>query len=189
MSHTRFKIRLWLVVLLANIFAAGAQAEWTKDADQCARIADNHDLAIYHCSRAIKSNLLARQELARTYANRGYEYYEIQQYERGLNDAMEAVRLDDSIPGTWGQLGNGHKHLRNYRKAIAAYQEALNRLDSAGETTVGLGIELGAHLSMGWCYEQLGDRGAARRHYGLAYEIDPNNPAGTEYYRRFGFIE
>ena len=179
-------------VLLALISIAvinTAWAEWTEDAEQCAVIVDDHDLAIHHCTRAIRSGRLNKDGLARTYANRAYEYEAMGEYENALDDAVQATEVDESIPEPWSQLGRAHSSMGAYRECINAYEKALTRIYNLGVGEPEVVYRVTIYLNTGWCSEELGDESAARWYYGKAFELDPDNPWGLErVYSQYGFL-
>ena len=183
-----------LVFVLVFAASASAGAEWTHDADQCARIEHDHQLAIKHCTLAINSGRLDRYDsgrldrydLSRTYSNCSYEYSETGELELALEDSLAAVELDDSDPFAWNNLGRAYGDLHRCVVALEAREKALSLATGDENVTVGPGIELSATLGIAWCHDQLGNRDSARAYLIRSHRIAPDYPSAQDLYREYG---
>lgn len=113
-------------IVLANAAApALAQAPAVNDAERCAGITNNPDLAIQHCTRAIESKRHTGEDLAKLYYNRGIEWAAKGDYDRAIADYDATLRLTprnaDALFNRGNALGNKGEHDR----AIADFDAAI----------------------------------------------------------------
>ena len=94
-----------LIFLGLALFTAATQAQWTEDADQCARLIGDNQRAIRHCTAAIESGVLDVEDLGQTYSNRAFLYWEEGELNAGIRDAHKAVELDDRNPMALNMVG------------------------------------------------------------------------------------
>jgi len=96
---------LLCLVTAAACPGVGAQGQtaWPEDATQCARSLGNPDVEIHHCTAAIRSGVLADDNLAITLNNRGVAYGAAGEPAKAIEDFDAALQLR---PGDVGILAN-----------------------------------------------------------------------------------
>jgi lipoprotein NlpI len=114
---------LQYAVLALTSMAAYAQAP--GDAERCANIRDNPDLAIQHCTRAIESGKFSGVPLARLLYNRGIEWATRNQFDRAIADYDASIRIDPKFAEVFDSRASACAHLGDPDKAIADYNTAL----------------------------------------------------------------
>jgi lipoprotein NlpI len=110
----------------ALLIAAGAaQAQAPDDAERCASITGNPDLAIQHCTRAIESGKFKGEPLARLHYFRGIEWSIKNDHDRAIADYDAAIKLLPRFPdalynrgNAWGQKGESDRAIADYDAAI-----------------------------------------------------------------------
>lgn len=118
-------VRGFVFALLLTAAAAHAQTDPETDADRCASITNNSDLAIQHCTRAIDSKRYAGGELARLRHNRGVEYLAKGQLDQAIADLDAAIRLDANFGDAYYHRGNAWSARGDSARAIADFDVAL----------------------------------------------------------------
>jgi lipoprotein NlpI len=114
---------------LAALFllgAAAAAAQGKPDEELCASIANNPDLAIQHCTRAIDSRRFSGMPLARLHYNRGLEHAAKGRADSAIADYDAAIRLAPQYGDAYLARGNARGLKNDSGRAIADFDAALN---------------------------------------------------------------
>ena len=159
------KIRRGLSAAIVLLAAGAAQAQPISDAERCASISGNPDLAIKHCTLAIESGRYSGANLAKLHYNRGIEWAAKNNYDRAIADYDIAIRLDPrngdayyNRGGAWGSKGDHDRAIADYDVAIK-----LNPKDPA------------AYNSRGFERVAKGEYANAIADYGTAIRLDPKS--------------
>ncbi len=157
---------LWALPTAIFLAAAGAaQAQPANDAERCANISGNPDLAIQHCTRAIESGRYSGEELSKLHYNRGIEWAAKGDHDRAIADYDAAIRLSPrngdafyNRGGAWGNKGDHDRAIADYDAAIS-----LNPKDPAAYN--------------GRAFERVakGDYARAISDYDTAIQLDPKS--------------
>ena len=107
------------------VATAPASAQNASDADLCANITSNPDLAIQHCTKAIESRRFSGAQLARLHYNRGIELAAKGQHDRAIADYDAAIRLDPKFSDAYYTRGNAWGAKFEADRAIADYDAAI----------------------------------------------------------------
>lgn len=65
------------------------------------------------------------EELAQVHNALGYAYFNLNKYEKAVDEYREAVRLQPGYVTAWNNLGDALENMKDYRSALEAYEEAL----------------------------------------------------------------
>jgi tetratricopeptide (TPR) repeat protein len=152
-----------LLSALVPIWAATAQSQ--QQVDRCANNDQNVtlDQRIDACTAAIASGKWSGPGLAWAYNNRSFAYILQGDYDRGIADADEAIRLDPNDAVAFNNRGNGYREKELYDRAIADYTEAI-RIDPSYAL---------AFKNRGSVYQQQGDLDRAIADYSKAVQLEP----------------
>jgi tetratricopeptide (TPR) repeat protein len=152
-----------LLSVLVPIWAATAQSQ--QQVDRCANNDQNVtlDQRIDACTAAIASGKWSGPGLAWAYNNRSFAYILQGDYDRGIADADEAIRLDPNDAVAFNNRGNGYREKELYDRAIADYTEAI-RIDPSYAL---------AFKNRGSVYQQQGDLDRAIADYSKAVQLEP----------------
>ena len=121
----------------ALLIAAGAaQAQPADDAERCASIAGNPDLAIQHCTRAIESGRYSGEDLSKLHYNRGIEWAAKGNHDRAIADYDDAIRLNPRNSDAYYNRGSAWGNKGDHDRAIADYDATikLNPKDAAAHS-------------------------------------------------------
>ena len=143
------------------LIAAGA-AQGQADAERCAAIAGNPDLAIQHCTRAIESGKLSGEPLARLHYRRGTGWAAKGIYDRAIADYDTAIRLDPKFADAFYNRGNAWSNKGESDRAIADYNAAIGVSPRETSAYIGRAVELTVK----------GDYGRAIADYDAAIALD-----------------
>jgi tetratricopeptide (TPR) repeat protein len=135
------------------------QADRCADQDQVASL----DQQIDACTTAIQSGRWRGAALAWAYNNRSFAYILRGDYDRGIADADEAIRLDPNDAAAFNNRGNGYRIKEDYDRAMADYTEAI-RVDPTNAF---------AFKNRGSVYQRQGDLDRAIADYSEAARLDP----------------
>jgi lipoprotein NlpI len=152
-----------LALLPLVLLAAGANAQSTPDAERCASISGNPDLAIQHCTRAIESGKFSGELLSRLYFNRGIEWVAKGDYDRAIADYDAALKLSPQSADTYFNRGSAWAHKGDPDRAIADYDTAI-KLDPKEPAAYG-------GRAVEWAVK--GDYARAIADYDTALKLDP----------------
>ena len=113
-----------LIALLASAETLPAQSD--NDAKKCAAASERNDfdLAIDYCTAAIQSGELSDQELAITFNNRGFAYYNKGEYDAAVRDYDRAVSLQPGYGPALVRRATVYQERRQYERALADYEAA-----------------------------------------------------------------
>jgi lipoprotein NlpI len=142
-----------------------APAQANSDAERCASITNNPDLAIKHCTLAIDSKQFTGDALAGLHYNRGVEWAAKREFDRAIADYDAAIRLNPKYADAYYNRGNAWSSKGEHDRAIADYDMAirLNPKDAAAYS--GRAFELVAK----------GDYAKALADYDAAVGLDPKS--------------
>src|SRR5688572_9515160 len=105
-------------LLLAAAAAAHGQVD---DAERCASITGNPDLAIQHCTRAIDSGKLSGDTLAQMHYSRAFEWANKNDHDRAIADYDAAIRINSKYTNAyynrgiaWGAKGDPDRAIADY---------------------------------------------------------------------------
>src|SRR4051794_10624574 len=112
-----------LVVLLVP--GATALAQWNQDAQECFEETKpesfNAEKALPFCERAIKSGELTKKNVGAMYYYRGTIWTSKRDHERALDDYMQAVKLDPTLPQAYNSIGFTQFFLGDFKTARRAF--------------------------------------------------------------------
>ena len=145
--------------------APGAQAQSPSDAQQCASITGNPDLAIQHCTRAIQSGKFSGEALARLHVSRGIEWAAKGELDRGIADYDAALKLDPRSANTHYNRANAWAQKGEPDRAIADYDAAIKLDPKESAAYGGRAVE--------WAIK--GDYARAIADYDAAIKLDPKS--------------
>jgi tetratricopeptide (TPR) repeat protein len=143
-------------------------AQSQQPADRCAENdqAVPLDQQIEACTAAIESGRWRGAGLAWAYNNRSFAYIRRGEFDRGIADADEAIRLDPHDAAAFNNRGNGYRMKEEYDRAIADYTQTI-RLDPT---------YVFAFKNRGSVYQHQGDLDRAIADYSEAVRLDPTFP-------------
>jgi lipoprotein NlpI len=119
------KILSTLVTTCLLLVPAAAQAQPAGDAERCASITNNPDLAIQHCTKAIESGKFTGDPLAKLHYNRGIEWAAKTNYDRAIADYDVAIKLNPRVSDVFHNRGNAWGSKGDHDRAIADYDAAI----------------------------------------------------------------
>ena len=114
-----------LLSMAASMQPVIAQSQ--QQADRCADESQNVSLdqQIDACTAAIESGKWSGAGLAWAYNNRSFAYIMRGDFDRGIADADEAIRLDPNDAAAFNNRGNGYRMKEEYDRAITDYTQAI----------------------------------------------------------------
>ncbi len=142
--------------------------------------------------------LIIKPEAVRVYAQRGYCWYNLDNYMEAIRDFDKTIALKPNVPTTYFFRGRCHEHLENWQNAlddfleserlkpdeqdvyirIATMNEKLNRLDEAIES-YSKALEFGAtadiYGDLGMIHHFRKNHVEAKNCYLKALELDPSH--------------
>ena len=137
MTGYAFPISIRRVAAAALLAAAGAaQAQLSTDAERCASITNNPELAIQHCTRAIDSGKFSGELLSRLHYNRAIELWARGMHDRAMADYDAAIRIDPKFGDAYYSRGNAWSMRGDSDRAIADFDAAL-KLNPRDRQTLG----------------------------------------------------
>lgn len=152
----------WLATL-ALALTGGAWGQELTDAQLCAAIGGNPDLAISHCTRAIESGRYSGENLYRLHLSRGAEWSTKGNHDRAIADYDAAIRLNPKSAEAFHNRGSAWANKGETDKAIADYEVAI-RLDPEDSSPyAGRAVE----------YSIKGDYARASADFDTAIKLDP----------------
>jgi lipoprotein NlpI len=143
--------------------AGGAWGQTPTDAQLCAGIVGNPDVAIQHCTKAIESGRYSGEELHQLHLSRGVEWAAKGEHDRAIADYGAAIRLNPKSADAFHNRGSAWANKGETDKAIADYDTAI-RLDPAESSPyAGRAVE----------YSIKGDYARASADFDAAIKLDP----------------
>jgi lipoprotein NlpI len=153
---------------LLLLAAVTAQAQSPSDAERCASITNNPDLAIQHCTKAIESGKFTGDSLAQLHYNRGIEWAAKTNYDRAITDYDMSIKLNPRVSNVFYNRGNAWGSKGDHDRAIADYDEAIRLSPKDASSHAGRAFELTAK----------GEYERAVADYDIAVKFDPKS-SGT----------
>lgn len=108
-------------------------------------VAANFPTALEKYSEAIRRN----PKSAKYYANRSATYLKLMEPMRALIDANQSLELDRTVPKVWARKGAIHFLLKEYHKAMEAFEAGLALEEGNAECAEGLNKVMSAISSSG----------------------------------------
>jgi tetratricopeptide (TPR) repeat protein len=105
-----------------------------------------------------------RDNLAKSYVNRGATYANLKLYEKAIEDFNRAMEIDPYLAMAYGNRGTIWSYLKQFDKAIEDCNIAI--IVDPKETA--------SYFQRGWIYGDLGDLEKAIKDYSKAIELNPN---------------
>ncbi|MEM0989869.1 MAG: tetratricopeptide repeat protein [Pseudomonadota bacterium] len=177
------------IALAMTLVTAAARAEWTPEADTCARHPDPN-VVIEACTVALDSGKLDTEERARTLANRAWGKSQIRDNRGARDDVKEAIRIHEKggRASAWNTLGTIEEALGNLIAAEDAYLKALKQLAAQGSEDISSGDSTGmaARGNLAWLYDAQGRRNEAKRIISELYRIAPDYGYVADLYTKYG---
>jgi lipoprotein NlpI len=121
---------------VALLAASGAWGQPAVDAQRCATIENDPDLAIAICTRAIESGRISGEALAKLHLIRGAEWAGKGDHDRAIADYDAAIRLKPRSADVFFNRGSAWAIKGEPDRAIADYDAAI-RLDPKEPTAYG----------------------------------------------------
>jgi lipoprotein NlpI len=125
-GFTNFVGGIAAVALL--LAAGGAHAQEPTDAERCAGVTSNPDVAIQLCTKAIESGRYSGDDLARLHHSRGVEWTAKGDLDRAIADYDTALRLSPDSADVFYNRATAWANKGDPDRAIADYNAAI-RLD------------------------------------------------------------
>jgi lipoprotein NlpI len=145
--------------------ATSASRPVSEDFSVCAGNDGTADDRIAACTRAVASEQLSQEKLAKTFHSRGVEWIGKGDYDRAIADYDEAIRLDPQDPLAYYNRGVAWHGKHDYDRAIADYDQAI-RLNPQDPQ---------AYDSRGNAWQAKGDLERAIAEYDDAIRLDPQH--------------
>jgi tetratricopeptide (TPR) repeat protein len=178
-------MRLFLFVFLFMLVQI-TYAQWSEDADQCARLVGNNEQDIRHCTKAIESGVLEAANLAQTCSNRAYLYWEEERLDVALHDAHRAAELDRQNLTALNMVGRIYLDSGDCANALTWFDKALDHVANENEVTDGDSAEFAASLNSFICHDRLGNPERAKKFLTRTFELDPDHTNLQESYYKHG---
>jgi len=119
------RILPFLAAALLAHAATATLAQTVNDAERCASITGNPDVAIQHCTRAIESKRHTGDELAKLYYNRGIEWAAKGDHDRAIADFDASLRLAPRNVDALYSRGAARSNKGDHDRALADYNAAI----------------------------------------------------------------
>ena len=155
----------FIVVIAAFLGAASAVQAQQTDADRCAALSGQPDLAIKHCTSAIQSGKVQGEELAKLHYNRGIEWAAKGEHARAIADYDAAIRIDPKFAEAYFNRGHAWAHRGDPDRAIADYGASI-RLNPKDPAAL-------ASRAAEWLLK--GEHARAAEDFDAALRLDPKN--------------
>jgi lipoprotein NlpI len=162
--ESRFATLAVTAALLLAV-AAGAHGQADSDADLCMSVANNPDLAIQHCTRAIESRRYASESLGKLHHSRGVEWTRKRDFDRAIADFDNAIRLVPDFANAIYNRATAWANKGDPDRAIADYTATI-RLSPR---------EAAAHSGRGVEWNVKGDYAKAIADFDAAIGLDPKS--------------
>ena len=122
---------LRLTLLIALLAGDVSWTQANEDGEKCAAEAERNDfnLSIDFCTAAIQSGQLSDQDLAITFNNRAFAYYNKKDYQQAIRDYDRAINLQPNYGLALTRRGAALLEKHQYEQALADY-DAATQLDA-----------------------------------------------------------
>jgi lipoprotein NlpI len=151
--------------LAAALLAVPAAQAQQTDAERCATLSGQPELAIKHCTSAIQSGKVQGEELAKLHYNRGIEWASKGEHARAIADYDAAIRLDPKFAEAYFNRGHAWANRADPDRAIADYGAAI-RLNPKDPAAL-------ASRAAEWLLK--GEHARAIEDFDAALKLDPKN--------------
>jgi tetratricopeptide (TPR) repeat protein len=167
----------WAPLALAVCLPVTAQ-QLTPDQTRCRNKgkAFSLDVQISGCTAVLQSDVSAGNR-AVAYTNRGIAYSGKKDYDRGIADFNEAIRLDPSLAEPYNNRGVAYQDKGDYDRAVADFSEAIT-IDPSHAAI--------AYRNRGHLFETQGRREEAIADFRQALAIDPKHKRSRDALKRLG---
>jgi lipoprotein NlpI len=172
LAHCSLRVAARACAAAILLVAVAAQAQGVDDAERCASVTGNPDLAIQHCTRAIESGKLSGTALAQVHYSRGIEWAAKGAHERAIADYDAAIKINPKFGDAYFNRGHAWGLKGDPDRAIADYDASL-RLNPKDPT---------AHASRAVELMVKGDYPASLIGFDVAIGLDPKS--GTALFGR-----
>ncbi len=108
------------LICLGALTATGALAD---DVATCRK--ESGDVAIEACNRVINSGRYSNQDVADSYMNRSAEWVFKSEYDRAIQDANAALKLNPNFSQAYTNRGAAWAGKKEYDRAIADHSKAI----------------------------------------------------------------
>lgn len=140
--------------------------QWLKELEE-AESKKDWDKVIQVGKQILKldaDHLIAFRKTADAFTNRGLSYYNLQQYQRAIQDYDRTIQLDPNDAMAFNNRGSSYYYLKQYQRAIQDYDQAI-QLDPNFAM---------AYTGRGSCYHYLKQYQRAIQDYDRTIQLDPN---------------
>jgi tetratricopeptide (TPR) repeat protein len=149
------------IALIGLIVVGIGSPAWADDVDDCN--AKRGDAALAACDRIITTGASTREQRGAAHINRGQQLYELQQYDRAIEDFTAAIALKPKrLAMAFSNRGNAYYMTGDAKAAIENYTRAVD-VDSDYAA---------AFTARGLLHEKSGNLKKARADYDAALEAD-----------------
>ena len=145
------------------VAAGAAQGQAATDAERCASVTGNPDLAIQHCTLAIESGRFSGEPLAQLHFSRGVEWAAKGDYDQAIADYDAALRLAPKFADALYNRATAWANKGDPDRAIADFDAALRLNPKDPAALGGRAVELTVK----------GDYTRAIADYDAALRLDP----------------
>ncbi|HEY1209576.1 MAG TPA: tetratricopeptide repeat protein [Terracidiphilus sp.] len=149
---------------ICTLIVAPLNAQNTQKSDEQLCLDLSGDEAIAACTRAIDSHTLPQKNQANAYYNRGYEYWNKDEYDLAIANYSEAIRLDPTLVEAYNNRALCLFDKGEYDRALPDYEKAL-QLDPK---------HTNAYYGLGNLYRAKAEYSKAIENYTKTLELNPN---------------